>query len=133
VRDGRAMSERQNCLPCRLVRGGAIQKAKESGVGFQSAPDGSIDAAVDVEALPRMTDPGKQSGRWQRKAPLPAPKSEARSRRKRCRDRVETLREEGLPLPSTGGGSNLPAGKGLANEVAEGAERKLKLGQTKAS
>jgi hypothetical protein len=124
---GRAMqgmSERQYAAHVGLSRG-AIQKAKEGGRLVHHA-DGSIDAAASDVRRAAMTDPAKQRGEARN---TPAPKL------KPVPDTAvstvgETLREEGLPAPVTGGGTTFLQAK-TANEVLKAQERKLKLAKLK--
>jgi hypothetical protein len=126
---GRAMqgmSERQYAAHVGLSRG-AIQKAKETGRLVLHA-DGSIDAAASDLHRAAMTDPAKQHGKTS-PAPPPAPKL------KPVPDTAvsavgETLREEGLPAPVSGGGTTFLQAK-TANEVLKAQERKLKLAKLK--
>jgi len=120
------MSERQYAAHVGLSRG-AIQKAKEAGRLVHHA-DGSIDAAASDARRAAMTDPAKQRGEA-KKAPPPAPKL------KPVPDTAvsavgETLREEGLPAPVSGGGTTFLQAK-TANEVLKAQERKLKLAKLK--
>ena len=94
------MSERQYAAHVGLSRG-AIQKAKESGRLVQHA-DGSIDAIASDARRAAMTDPAKQRGA-KPAAALATPKL------KPVPDTAlsavgETLRDEGLPAPVSGGG-----------------------------
>ena len=119
------MSERQYAAHVGLSRG-AIQKAKETGRLVQHA-DGSIDAGASDARRVAMTDPAKQRG--EAKNALKAPKL------KPVPDTAlsavgETLREEGLPTPVTGGGTTFLQAK-TANEVLKAQERKLKLAKLK--
>jgi len=120
------MSERQYAAHVGLSRG-AIQKAKEAGRLVHHA-DGSIDAAASDVHRAAMTDPAKQRGEA-KKAPLPAPKL------KPVPDAAlsavgDTLRENGLVPPVTGGGTTFLQAK-TANEVLKAQERKLKLAKLK--
>lgn len=120
------MSERQYAAHVGLSRG-AIQKAKESGRLVQHA-DGSIDAIASDARRAAMTDPAKQ--RRSKAAAAPAtPKL------KPVPDTAlsavgETLRDEGLPAPVSGGGTTFVQAR-TANEVLKAQERKLKLAQLK--
>jgi hypothetical protein len=120
------MSERQYAAHVGLSRG-AIQKAKEAERLVLHA-DGSIDTAASDVHRAAMTDPAKQRGEA-KKAPLPAPKL------KPVPDTAvstvgETLRENGLAAPITGGGTTFLQAK-TANEVLKAQERKLKLAKLK--
>lgn len=120
------MSERQYATHVGLSRG-AIQKAKEAGRLVQHA-DGSIDAAASDARRAAMTDPAKQRSASE-KAPPPA------SKLKPVPDTAlsavgDTLRENGLVPPVTGGGTTFLQAK-TANEVLKAQERKLKLAKLK--
>ncbi len=120
------MSERQYAAHVGLSRG-AIQKAKETGRLVQHA-DGSIDAIASDARRAAMTDPAKQRGSKAAAAPA-APKL------KPVPDTAlsavgETLRDEGLPAPVSGGGTTFLQAR-TANEVLKAQERKLKLAQLK--
>ena len=120
------MSERQYAAHVGLSRG-AIQKAKESGRLVQHA-DGSIDAIASDARRAAMTDPAKQRGSKAAAAP-------ATPKLKPVPDTAlsavgETLRDEGLPAPVSGGGTTFLQAR-TANEVLKAQERKLKLAQLK--
>ena len=120
------MSERQYAAHVGLSRG-AIQKAKESGRLVQHA-DGSIDAVASDARRAAMTDPAKQRGAKAAAAP-------ATPKLKPVPDTAlsavgETLRDEGLPAPVSGGGTTFLQAR-TANEVLKAQERKLKLAQLK--
>ncbi|OYW43134.1 MAG: hypothetical protein B7Z38_02635 [Rhodobacterales bacterium 12-64-8] len=120
------MSERQYAAHVGLSRG-AIQKAKEAGRLVQYA-DGSIDAVASDARRAAMTDPAKQPG-VSAAPPPPAPKL------KPVPDTAlsavgDTLRENGLVPPITGGGTTFLQAK-TANEVLKAQERKLKLAKLK--
>jgi hypothetical protein len=120
------MSERQYAAHVGLSRG-AIQKAKETGRLVQYA-DGSIDAIASDARRAAMTDPAKQRGA-KAAAALATPKL------KPVPDTAlsavgETLRDEGLPAPVSGGGTTFLQAR-TANEVLKAQERKLKLAQLK--
>ena len=120
------MSERQYAAHVGLSRG-AIQKAKDTGRLVQHA-DGSIDAIASDARRAAMTDPAKQRGSKAAAAPA-APKL------KPVPDTAlsavgETLRDEGLPAPVSGGGTTFLQAR-TANEVLKAQERKLKLAQLK--
>ena len=121
------MSERRYAAHVGLSRG-AIQKAKETGRLVQHA-DGSIDAIASDARRAAMTDPAKQRGSKAATAPPPAIKL------KPVPDTAlsavgETLRDEGLPAPVSGGGTTFLQAR-TANEVLKAQERKLKLAQLK--
>ena len=120
------MSERQYAAHVGLSRG-AIQKAKETGRLVQHA-DGSIDAIASDVRRAAMTDPAKQRGAKAAAAP-------ATPKLKPVPDTAlsavgETLRDEGLPAPVSGGGTTFLQAR-TANEVLKAQERKLKLAQLK--
>ena len=120
------MSERQYAAHVGLSRG-AIQKAKESGRLVQHA-DGSIDAIASDARRAAMTDPAKQRGSKAAAAP-------ATPKLKPVPDTAlsavgETLRDEGLPAPVTGGSTTFLQAR-TANEVLKAQERKLKLAKLK--
>lgn len=120
------MSERQYAAHVGMSRG-AIQKAKETGRLVQHA-DGSIDAIASDVRRAAMTDPAKQRGSKAAAAP-------ATPKLKPVPDTAlsavgETLRDEGLPTPVSGGGTTFLQAR-TANEVLKAQERKLKLAQLK--
>jgi len=120
------MSERQYAAHVGLSRG-AIQKAKETGRLVQYA-DGSIDAIASDARRAAMTDPAKQRGAKAAAAP-------ATPKLKPVPDIAlsavgETLRDEGLPAPVSGGGTTFLQAR-TANEVLKAQERKLKLAKLK--
>jgi hypothetical protein len=120
------MSERQYAAHVGLSRG-AIQKAKDTGRLVQYA-DGSIDAIASDARRAAMTDPAKQRGAKAAAAP-------ATPKLKPVPDTAlsavgETLRDEGLPAPVSGGGTTFLQAR-TANEVLKAQERKLKLAQLK--
>jgi hypothetical protein len=118
------MSERQYAAHVGLSRG-AIQKAKEAGRLVQHV-DGSIDAAASDARRAAMTDPAKQRGEGRNSQaaklkPVPDTALSAVG---------DTLRENGLVPPVTGGGTTFLQAK-TANEVLKAQERKLKLAKLK--
>ena len=120
------MSERQYAAHVGLSRG-AIQKAKDTGRLVQHA-DGSIDAIASDARRAAMTDPAKQRASKAAAAP-------ATPKLKPVPDTAlsavgETLRDEGLPAPVSGGGTTFLQAR-TANEVLKAQERKLKLAQLK--
>ena len=120
------MSERQYAAHVGLSRG-AIQKAKEAGRLVQHA-DGLINAIASDLQRAAMTDPAKQ-----RDAAANAPAQAAKL--KPVPDTAlsavgDTLRENGLVPPITGGGTTFLQAK-TANEVLKAQERKLKLAKLK--
>ena len=116
-----SMSERQYAAHVGLSRG-AIQKAKAAG-RLVLFPDGSIDAPASDLRRAEMTDPSKQrkSGAAKKLKPVPDMALSAVG---------DTLREQGLTTPSTGGGTTFLQAK-TANEVLKAQERRLKLQQLK--
>jgi hypothetical protein len=118
------MSERQYAAHVGLSRG-AIQKAKEAGRLVQHA-DGSIDAVASDAQRAAMTDPAKQRGASEN-APPPKLKPVPDTALSAVGD---TLRENGLVPPVTGGGTTFLQAK-TANEVLKAQERKLKLAKLK--
>jgi hypothetical protein len=120
------MSERQYAAHVGLSRG-AIQKAKETGRLVQYA-DGSIDAVASDARRAAMTDPAKQRGA---SAIVPPTASELKPVPDTALSAVgDTLRENGLVPPVTGGGTTYLQAK-TANEVLKAQERKLKLAKLK--
>jgi hypothetical protein len=120
------LSERQYAARVGLSRG-AIQKAKEAG-RLVMLPDGSIDAEASDTRRAAMTDPSKS------RAP-PKPPVAAKARLKPVPEAAvsavgETLREEGLPPPVTGGGTTFLQAK-TANEVLKAQERRIRLQKLK--
>ena len=114
------MSERAYAAHAGLSRG-AIQKAKTAGrlVLFS---DGSIDAPASDKKHAAMTDPSKQRGTAKAKLkPVPEAALSAVG---------ETLREQGLSAPATGGNTTFLQAK-TANEVLKAQERRLKLQKMK--
>ena len=114
------MSEREYAARAGLSRG-AIQKAKAAG-RLVLHPDGSIDPEASDARRAAATDPSKQR---------PAPEQpRAQPKLKPVPNAAisavgETLREHGLPPPTTGGATFLQAK--TANEVLKSQERRLKL------
>ena len=120
------MSERQYAAHVGLSRG-AIQKAKETGRLVQHA-DGSIDAGASDARRAAMTDPAKQRGT---SANAPPPMAKLKPVPDTALSAVgDTLRENGLVPPVTGGGTTFLQAK-TANEVLKAQERKLKLAKLK--
>ena len=99
------MSERQYAAHVGLSRG-AIQKAKAAD---RLVLFGSIDAPASDRRRAEMTDPSKQrkSGATKQLKPVPDTALSAVG---------DTLREQGLTTPSTGGGTTFLQAK-TANEV----------------
>jgi hypothetical protein len=113
------MSERDYAARAGLSRG-AIQKAKAAGRLVLHA-DGSIDSAASDARRAAATDPSKQ-----RREPPPKLKRVPNAALSAVGD---TLRENGLPPPATGGATFLQAK--TANEVLKSQERRLKLQKMK--
>jgi len=114
------LSERKYATHAVLSRG-AIQKAKAAGRLVLFA-DGSIDAAASDRKRAAMTDPSKRRG--SAKATLkPVPDTAISAV-------GETLREQGLSAPVTGGNTTFLQAK-TANEVLKAQERRLKLQKMK--
>jgi hypothetical protein len=117
------MSEREYAARAGLSRG-AIQKAKTAGRLVLHA-DGSIDPEASDARRATATDPSKQRG-----APAPAPAAKLKPVPNAALSAVgDTLRENGLPPPATGGATFLQAK--TANEVLKSQERRLKLQKLK--
>ena len=116
------MSERDYAARAGLSRG-AIQKAKAAGRLVLHA-DGSIDAEASDARRAAATDPSKQ-----RRAPSPAPPKLKPVPNAALSAVGDTLRENGLPPPATGGATFLQAK--TANEVLKSQERRLKLQKLK--
>ena len=118
------MSEREYAARAGLSRG-AIQKAKAAGRLVLHA-DGSIDAAASDARRAAATDPSKQR-------PPPAPPLATPKLKPVPAAAVaavgDTLRENGLPAPASGGATFLQAK--TANEVLKSQERRLKLQKLK--
>jgi hypothetical protein len=119
------MSERQYATHVGLSRG-AIQKTKEAGRLVQHA-DGSIDAIASDARRAAMTDPAKQRGEAKNAPKAPKLKPVPDTALSAVGD---TLRENGLVPPVTGGGTTFLQAK-TANEVLKAQERKLKLAKLK--
>jgi len=113
------MSERDYAARAGLSRG-AIQKAKAAGRLMLHA-DGSIDADASDARRAAATDPSKQRGAAAPKL-TPVPNAALSGV-------GDTLRENGLPAPTTGGATFLQAK--TANEVLKSQERRLKLQKLK--
>lgn len=114
------LSERQYADRVGLSRG-AIQKAKAAG-RLVLLPDGSIDAEASDRRLAEATDPSKiRRPILSKLKPVPEAAVSAVG---------ETLREQGLAAPMTGGGTTFLQAK-TANEVLKAQERRLKLSKLK--
>ena len=114
------VSERAYAAHAGLSRG-AIQKAKAAGRMVLFA-DGSINQSASDAKRAQTTDPSKQ-------------RSPARKTMKPVPDAAlsavgETLREQGLQAPVTGGNTTFLQAK-TANEVLKAQERRLKLQKMK--
>ncbi len=122
------MSEREYAARTGLSRG-AIQKAKLAG-RLALHPDGSIDAEASDARRAAATDPSKQRGS---RAPEQSTQSSAPKLKPVPNAALsavgDTLRENGLPPPTTGGATFLQAK--TANEVLKSQERRLKLQKLK--
>lgn len=114
------MSERQYAAHVGLSRG-AIQKAKASG-RLVLHEDGSIDAAASDRLRAETTDPSKT-----RKAPAPKLKPVPEAAVSAVGD---TLREQGMAAPVTGGGTTFLQAK-TAHEVLKAQERRIRLAKLK--
>jgi hypothetical protein len=114
------MSERQYAAHVGLSRG-AIQKAKASGRLVLHA-DGSIDAAASDKRRAETTDPSKT-----RKPPAPKLKPVPEAAVAAVGD---TLKEQGLAAPATGGGTTFLQAK-TAHEVLKAQERRIRLAKLK--
>jgi hypothetical protein len=117
------MSERDYAARAGLSRG-AIQKAKAAGRLVLHA-DGSIDPEASDARRASGTDPSKQRATSER-APAPKLKPVPNAAISAVGD---TLRENGLPPPASGGATFLQAK--TANEVLKSQERRLKLSRMK--
>jgi hypothetical protein len=116
-------SERQYAARVGLSRG-AIQKAKLSG-RLVLFPDGTIDADASDARRAATTDPAKS------RSNPPAPKPRMKPVPEAAVSAVgETLREQGLPSPATGGGMTFLQAK-TANEVLKAQERRIRLQKLK--
>jgi hypothetical protein len=114
------MSEREYAAHVGISRG-AVQKARTSGRLMLYA-DGSIDAAASDARRAQATDPSMQRGRREPSLrPVPEAAVGAVS---------DTLREQGLPAPSTAGGMTYLQAR-TANEVLKAQERKMRLQKLK--
>ena len=114
------MSERDYAARAGLSRG-AIQKAKVAGRLVLYA-DGSIDPEASDARRAVATDPSKQRA-------APAPPKLKPVPNAALSAVGDTLRENGLPPPTTGGATFLQAK--TANEVLKSQERRLKLQKLK--
>ena len=121
------MSEREYAARAGLSRG-AIQKAKAAGRLVVHA-DGSIDPEASDARRAAATDPSKQRGATApERSPVAPPKLKPVPNA--ALSAVgDTLRENGLPPPATGGATFLQAK--TANEVLKSQDRRLKLQKLK--
>ena len=119
------LSERHYAARVGLSRG-AIQKAKEAGRLVLHA-DGSIDAEASDQRRAAMTDPSKSRAAPAARQALanlkPVPEAAVVAV-------GETLREEGLAAPVSGGGTTYLQAK-TANEVLKAQERRIRLQKLK--
>src|SRR6056297_571512 len=114
------MSERQYAARVGLSRG-AIQKAKAAGRLVLHA-DGSIDADASDARRAETTDPSKtRVPPGPKRRPVPEAAVSAVG---------ETLKEQGLAAPATGGGTTFLQAK-TANEVLKAQERRIRLQKLK--
>ena len=118
------MSERDYAARAGLSRG-AIQKAKIAG-RLALHPDRSIDADASDTRRAAATDPSKQRGAPALASSPPKLKPVPNAALSAVGD---TLRENGLPPPTSGGATFLRAK--TANEVLKSEERRLKLQKLK--
>ncbi|KNX40684.1 hypothetical protein ROE7235_03911 [Roseibaca ekhonensis] len=114
------LSERQYAARVGLSRG-AIQKAKAAGRLVLHA-DGSIDPDASDARRAESTDPSKT-----RKPPAPKRKPVPEAAVSAVGD---TLKEQGLAAPATGGGTTFLQAK-TANEVLKAQERRIRLQKLK--
>ncbi|MHA3977395.1 hypothetical protein ACW9UR_06920 [Halovulum sp. GXIMD14794] len=114
------MSERQYAAHVGLSRG-AIQKAKAAG-RLVLHEDGSIDTAASDRLRAETTDLSKT-----RKAPAPKLKPVPEAAVSAVGD---TLKEQGLAAPATGGGTTFLQAK-TAHEVLKAQERRIRLAKLK--
>ncbi|WP_397544736.1 hypothetical protein [Roseovarius salis] len=114
------LSERQYAARVGLSRG-AIQKAKAAG-RLVLHEDGSIDADASDARRAESTDPSKT-----RKPPQPKRKPVPEAAVSAVGD---TLKEQGLAAPATGGGTTFLQAK-TANEVLKAQERRIRLQKLK--
>lgn len=114
------MSERQYAAHVGLSRG-AIQKAKAAG-RLVLHEDGSIDVAASDRLRAEATDPSKTR---RTAAPKLKPVPEAA-----VSAVGDTLKEQGLAAPATGGGTTFLQAK-TAHEVLKAQERRIRLAKLK--
>jgi len=114
------MSERRYAAHVGLSRG-AIQKAKNAG-RLVLHEDGSIDAEASDRLRAEATDPSKT-----RKTAAPKLKPVPEAAVSAVGD---TLKEQGLAAPATGGGTTFLQAK-TAHEVLKAQERRIRLAKLK--
>ena len=128
------LSERAYAARAGLSRG-AIQKAKAAGRLVLHA-DGSIDAAASDRRRAGATDPSKTRAGGERGAPAADTprRTPARGLKPVPEAAVsavgDTLKEQGLAAPATGGGTTFLQAK-TANEVLKAQERRIRLSRLK--
>jgi hypothetical protein len=114
--------ERRGCVRAAVgLSRGAIQKAKAAG-RLVLHEDGSIDATASDRLRAEATDPSKT-----RKAPAPKLKPVPEAAVSAVGD---TLKEQGLAAPATGGGTTFLQAK-TAHEVLKAQERRIRLAKLK--
>ena len=128
------LSERQYAARVGLSRG-AIQKAKAAGRLVLHA-DGSIDADASDARRAESTDPSKVRGdRGAGGAAKASRTKPPQPKRKPVPEAAvsavgDTLKEQGLAAPATGGGTTFLQAK-TANEVLKAQERRIRLQKLK--
>ena len=127
------LSERAYAARAGLSRG-AIQKAKAAGRLVLHA-DGSIDADASDARRAESTDPSKtRAGGDSAAVADTPPRTPARGLKPVPEAAVsavgDTLKEQGLAAPATGGGTTFLQAK-TANEVLKAQERRLRLARLK--
>nr|WP_201240185.1 elements of external origin [Rhodothalassium salexigens] len=115
------MSERQYAAHVGLSRG-AIQKAKAAG-RLVLHRDGSIDAAASDRLRAETTDPSKTRKAPKKRTLKPVPEAAVSAV-------GDTLKEQGLAAPATGGGTTFLQAK-TAHEVLKAQERRIRLAKLK--
>ena len=119
------LSERAYAARVGLSRG-AIQKAKAAG-RLVLHGDGSIDAAASDRLRAEATDPSKTA----KASPSASGRPKLRPVPEAAVSAVgETLREQGMAAPTTGGGTTFLQAK-TANEVLKAQERRIRLAKLK--
>ena len=126
------LSERAYAARAGLSRG-AIQKAKAAGRLVLHA-DGSIDADASDARRAGATDPSKTRAGGDHAAAAAPPRTPARGLKPVPEAAVsavgDTLKEQGLAAPATGGGTTFLQAK-TANEVLKAQERRIRLSRLK--